>query len=598
MSHQVLARKWRPGRFEDLVGQPHVVRALANALSGDRLHHAYLFAGTRGVGKTTIARILARCLNCESGVTPTPCGECRSCVEIAEGRHLDLIEVDAASRTRVDDTRELLDNVSYAPTAGRFKVYLIDEVHMLSEKSFNALLKTLEEPPDHVKFLLATTDPQKLPVTVLSRCLQFNLKPMPPALIAEHLTRILEAEGLQAEPGALLRLGEAAEGSMRDALSLTDQAIAYGGDRLTEADACDMLGLLPRTRLTGLLDAVFAGDGPGLMRGLQELKELGPDWARLLDELAGLAHRVAVEQVVRGDGVDTDEDAARLWARETAARVDPESVQLTYQILIHGARDLPWAPDAQMGVEMTLLRLLAFRPEAPGEGAVPNERPGGTLAAPRSGQGGDSAAARPDTTGARPTPPPVPESSRERVQEQVREPEPGPAIGPTAAQSPRDAEPATSPAPAAAAPSVVREPDSGAFDWYRFTEGLPTGTVRELARHGELKKLDDEGVVIALAPGTLYTERTRVRLKEALEERLGHSVRLEIVDQTQPSEATPAARLAADAAERQASAETMMREDPVVQALGEAFGAELGTVRIREDCGGDSPSGEAPPAAH
>lgn len=228
MSHQVLARKWRPGRFEDLVGQPHVVRALANALSGDRLHHAYLFAGTRGVGKTTIARILARCLNCETGVTPTPCGECRSCVEIAEGRHLDLIEVDAASRTRVDDTRELLDNVSYAPTAGRFKVYLIDEVHMLSEKSFNALLKTLEEPPDHVKFLLATTDPQKLPVTVLSRCLQFNLKPMPPALIAEHLTRILEAEGLQAEPGALLRLGEAAEGSMRDALSLTDQAIAYG----------------------------------------------------------------------------------------------------------------------------------------------------------------------------------------------------------------------------------------------------------------------------------------------------------------------------------------------------------------------------------
>ncbi|WP_019592426.1 DNA polymerase III subunit gamma/tau [Thioalkalivibrio sp. ALRh] len=579
MSHQVLARKWRPGRFEDLVGQPHVVRALANALSGDRLHHAYLFAGTRGVGKTTIARILARCLNCETGVTPTPCGECRSCVEIAEGRHLDLIEVDAASRTRVDDTRELLDNVSYAPTAGRFKVYLIDEVHMLSEKSFNALLKTLEEPPDHVKFLLATTDPQKLPVTVLSRCLQFNLKPMPPALIAEHLTRILEAEGLQAEPGALLRLGEAAEGSMRDALSLTDQAIAYGGDRLTESDACDMLGLLPRTRLTGLLDAAFSGDGPGLMQGLQELTGLGPDWSRLLDELAALVHRVAVEQLVRSAAGADGDDAAERWARETAARVDPETLQLTYQILIHGARDLPWAPDAQMGVEMTLLRLLAFRPEGPGEGAVPVERQGGAPAAPQAGPSAGSAPARPDTT-ARSAPPPIPEPPRERVQERVREPDPGPDTGPAeSAPPPRDAKPVMPP-----------EPDSGPFDWHRFAEGLPTGTVRELALHGELQQLDDESVVIAVAPGTLYTDRTRTRLKEALEKRLGHSVRLEIVDQTQPSQATPAARLAADAAERQASAETAMREDPVVQALGEAFGAELGAVRIREDRAGDEPS--------
>lgn len=598
MSHQVLARKWRPGRFEDLVGQPHVVRALANALSGDRLHHAYLFAGTRGVGKTTIARILARCLNCETGVTPTPCGECRSCIEIAEGRHLDLIEVDAASRTRVDDTRELLDNVSYAPTVGRFKVYLIDEVHMLSEKSFNALLKTLEEPPDHVKFLLATTDPQKLPVTVLSRCLQFNLKPMPPALIAEHLTRILEAEGLQAEPGALLRLGEAAEGSMRDALSLTDQAIAYGGDRLTEADACDMLGLLPRTRLTGLLDAVFAGDGPGLMQGLQELKGLGPDWSRLLDELAALVHRVAVEQLVHGEGGTEDDDAAERWARETAARVDPETLQLTYQILIHGARDLPWAPDAQMGVEMTLLRLLAFRPEGPGEGAAPTERQSGAPYTPR-GPSAEPAMARPDTTAAQPVSSRAPETPRERAQEQVREPDPGREGGPAAsARPPGPADPALSPTPPAAAPSATAEPDTGPFDWYRFTEGLPTGTVRELARHGELKKLDDESAVIALAPGTLYTERTRVRLKEALEERLGHSVRLEIVDQSQPSQATPAARLAADAAERQASAETTMREDPVVQALGEAFGAELGTVRIREDRAGETSSGGTPPAAH
>ncbi|MGM0553760.1 MAG: DNA polymerase III subunit gamma/tau, partial [Pseudomonadota bacterium] len=377
MSHQVLARKWRPGRFEELIGQPHVVRALANALTGDRLHHAYLFAGTRGVGKTTVARILARCLNCETGVTATPCGECRSCVEIAEGRHLDLIEVDAASRTRVDDTRELLDNVSYAPTTGRFKVYLIDEVHMLSEKSFNALLKTLEEPPAHVKFLLATTDPQKLPVTVLSRCLQFNLKPMPPAMIAEHLGRVLTAEQIEAEPGALLRLGEAAEGSMRDALSLTDQAIAYGGERLTEAEACDMLGLLPRTRLTGLLDAALEGDGPGLVTGLAELDTLGPDWSRLLDELAALLHRVAVQQVIgeaAGDG-----EAIEAWVRDAAARVDAEHLQLAYQILVHGARDLPYAPDPRMGVEMILLRLLAFRPEAPPSGS---EVTGGEARAP------------------------------------------------------------------------------------------------------------------------------------------------------------------------------------------------------------------------
>ncbi|WP_024326305.1 DNA polymerase III subunit gamma/tau [Thioalkalivibrio sp. AKL19] len=593
MSHQVLARKWRPSRFEDLVGQPHVVRALANALSGDRLHHAYLFAGTRGVGKTTIARILARCLNCETGVTATPCGECRSCVEIAEGRHLDLIEVDAASRTRVDDTRELLDNVSYAPTTGRFKVYLIDEVHMLSEKSFNALLKTLEEPPEHVKFLLATTDPQKLPVTVLSRCLQFNLKPMPPAMIAEHLTRILAAEGVEAEPGALLRLGEAAEGSMRDALSLTDQAIAYGGDHLSESDACDMLGLLPRTRLAGLLDAVFTGDGPGLLAGLAELETLGPDWSRLLDELAALVHQVAVQQVagsVPGAG-----EEALVWAHEAADRVDPETIQLAYQILIHGVRDLPYAPDARMGVEMTLLRLLAFRPEPTPDGAGSTSddtvrRPSAPAAArPANTAAGGASAVSP---AAAPEPPPqptdrsgeVPSRPRDEVNEPPPAPEP-PAADPRAAES---APPESSPQPAAAtasgmpgpaAPSVAAD---GMFDWHRFAEGLPMGTVRELALHAELRKHDAERVVIAVAPGTLCTDRAKTRLKEALEKALGHALRLEIVNQSEPSEATPAARLAAASAERQASAETTMREDPVVQALGQEFGAELGAVRIRE----------------
>ncbi|WP_038051328.1 DNA polymerase III subunit gamma/tau [Thioalkalivibrio sp. ALJ1] len=578
MSHQVLARKWRPSRFEDLVGQPHVVRALANALSGDRLHHAYLFAGTRGVGKTTIARILARCLNCETGVTATPCGECRSCIEIAEGRHLDLIEVDAASRTRVDDTRELLDNVSYAPTTGRFKVYLIDEVHMLSEKSFNALLKTLEEPPEHVKFLLATTDPQKLPVTVLSRCLQFNLKPMPPAMIAEHLTQILAAEGVEAEPGALLRLGEAAEGSMRDALSLTDQAIAYGGDRLSESDACDMLGLLPRTRLAGLLDAVFAGDGSSLLAGLAELDTLGPDWSRLLDELAALAHQVAVQQVAGAPPAAGEE--AQVWAHEAAGRVDPETIQLAYQILIHGVRDLPYAPDARMGVEMTLLRLLAFRPEpapAAGEGGHQTGRDPAAAGRAASSPSHAASSAAPSNEAAAPPP-----------REQVREPEPetSPSKPRPNATRPEDG------AQAQAAPvaPVAKAPDApapemaadGMFDWHRFAEALPMGTVRELALHAELRKHDNERVVIAVAPGTLCTDRAKTRLKDALEKALGQSLRLEIVSQSEPLDTTPAARLAAASAERQASAETTMREDPVVQALGQEFGAELGTVRIRD----------------
>ncbi|WP_018872659.1 DNA polymerase III subunit gamma/tau [Thioalkalivibrio sp. ALJ16] len=595
MSHQVLARKWRPARFEDLVGQPHVVRALSNALSGDRLHHAYLFSGTRGVGKTTLARILARCLNCETGVTPTPCGECRSCVEIAEGRHLDLIEVDAASRTRVDDTRELLDNVSYAPTTGRFKVYLIDEVHMLSEKSFNALLKTLEEPPDHVKFLLATTDPQKLPVTVLSRCLQFNLKPMPPAMIAEHLARVLAAEGVEAEPGALLRLGEAAEGSMRDALSLTDQAIAYGGERLSEADACDMLGLLPRTRLAGLLDAVFAGDGPGLLQGLAELDALGPDWSRLLDELAALVHQVAVRQVAGGEPEAGEE--AEAWAHAVAGRVDPETVQLAYQILVHGVRDLPYAPDARMGVEMTLLRLLAFRPEPP-PAAGETARPAPVKTDAARGPGSAPAAPRPQApASANPAPPAAP----------ARAPKTSPSAGP-------EPDPVADPAPAAAAPTAVREPGAeppaavehapapaaaplapgAAFDWNRFALGLPAGTVRELAKHAELLQHDAERVVLALAQGTPCTDRAKTRLKEALEQALGHSLRLEIVDRSGPSDTTPAAQLAAASARRQAGAEASMREDPVVQALGQEFGAELGAVRIREDRAGDTVDGDAP----
>ena len=616
MSHQVLARKWRPARFEDLVGQPHVVRALTNALSGERLHHAYLFAGTRGVGKTTVARILARCFNCETGITAEPCGECRSCVEIAEGRHLDLIEVDAASRTRVDDTRELLDNVSYAPTTGRFKVYLIDEVHMLSEKSFNALLKTLEEPPEHVKFLLATTDPQKLPVTVLSRCLQFNLKPMPAPLIAEYLTGVLEAENVQAEPGALLRLAEAAEGSMRDALSLTDQAIAFGGDGLSEAATCDMLGLLPRTRLTGLLDAVFAGDGAALVHGLAELDTLGPDWSRLLDELAALLHRVAVLQVA-GEMADHGE-AGLDWAREAAGREDPETIQLAYQILVHGVRDLPYAPEPRMGVEMTLLRLLAFRPDgAPepvsgtastgtaGDGAA--GRPANAANIARRGPAAQAApASRAAPVADAPEPdrasPPSTHGADAGETGAVREPPPAsdsvPPENPGGPDAADAARPAPDPAPAVqprreAKAGPVSE---GEFDWHAFAASLPAGTARELALQAEFRALDAERLTIAVPADyrMMCTDRARERLSRALEEHLGRGVRLEIVDRTEAGGDTPAARLAADAEARQAEAESAMRQDPVVQALNERFGAELGPVRLRDD---DSTPNQEPGAA-
>src|SRR5271154_5592111 len=362
MSYVVLARKWRPKRFADMVGQEHVLRALTNALSSGRVHHAFLFAGTRGVGKTTVARILAKCLNCDCGVSATPCGECASCREIDAGRSVDLIEVDAASRTRVDDTRELLDNVQYAPTRSRYKIYLIDEVHMLSAHSFNALLKTLEEPPPHVKFLLATTDPQKLPVTVLSRCLQFNLKRLPAALIGARLKFIAEAENLQFEPAAVALLARAAEGSMRDALSLLDQLIAFGGGALNEANTRAMLGTIDRGHVGRLIDALARADGPGLLAEVRELDLDAPDYDRALVELAAFLQRVAIVQIVPEAALQDEEFDADSLTR-LAQAISPEDVQLYYQIALGGRRDLAMAPEPRAGFEMTLLRMLAFRPD-------------------------------------------------------------------------------------------------------------------------------------------------------------------------------------------------------------------------------------------
>jgi len=363
MSYQVLARKWRPRDFGSLVGQEHVVRALRHALEHKRLHHAYLFTGTRGVGKTTLARILAKCLNCETGITPQPCNKCSACVEIDAGRFVDLLEVDAATNTKVDEMRQLLETAQYAPTRGRFKVYVIDEVHQLSGHAFNAMLKTLEEPPEHMKFILATTDPQKIPVTVLSRCLQFNLKQMPREAIVGHLAGVLDKENIQYEPEALSLLARAAAGSMRDALSLLDQAIAHGGGKVSAAAVGDMLGAIDQSHLVRLLEALAAGDAAGAVKVADEMQARSLSFDTALADLASLLLQVALAQSLAGSV-----DDAR--ARELATRIDPESVQLYYQIALQGREDLPLAPDEHAGFVMTVLRMLAFRPEGAVKGVA------------------------------------------------------------------------------------------------------------------------------------------------------------------------------------------------------------------------------------
>ncbi len=358
MSYQVLARKWRPHKFEDMVGQRHVLQALTNALESDRLHHAYLFTGTRGVGKTTIARIFAKSLNCEKGVTATPCGECSSCIEVDEGRFVDLIEVDAASRTGVDDTRDLLDNVQYAPTRGRYKVYLIDEVHMFSKSSFNALLKTLEEPPPHIKFLLATTDPKKIPPTILSRCLQFNLKRITPDQIEQQLKHILNEEKINSDDRSLEMIAFAADGSLRDALSLLDQAISFGGGELKADDVAGMLGTIDKDQVLGLLELLATKDAAAVLEKTEQLDELGPDYQVILTELLIQLQAVAVRQLVP-DARKEHRDHDRLV--KLAKALTLEECQLYYQIALIGQRDLPFHPEPQSGFEMILLRMLAFQ---------------------------------------------------------------------------------------------------------------------------------------------------------------------------------------------------------------------------------------------
>ncbi|WP_122446680.1 DNA polymerase III subunit gamma/tau [Pseudomonas viridiflava] len=442
MSYQVLARKWRPRSFREMVGQTHVLKALINALDSQRLHHAYLFTGTRGVGKTTIARIIAKCLNCETGITSTPCGVCSVCKEIDEGRFVDLIEIDAASRTKVEDTRELLDNVQYAPSRGRFKVYLIDEVHMLSSHSFNALLKTLEEPPPYVKFILATTDPQKLPATILSRCLQFSLKNMTPERVVEHLTHVLGVENVPFEDDALWLLGRAADGSMRDAMSLTDQAIAFGEGKVMATDVRAMLGTLDHGQVFDVLTALLEGDARGVLEAVRHLAEQGPDWNGVLSEILNVLHRVAIAQALP-EGVDNGHgDRDRVLA--LAQALPAEDVQFYYQMGLIGRRDLPLAPDPRGGFEMVLLRMLAFRPADSENAPRQPLKPVGISQATADSQ---RAVADATPVASVPSQPPVMAAPDPAFEATVPAPEPAPVKAAPVEPEPEQAQPAP-PAPA------------------------------------------------------------------------------------------------------------------------------------------------------
>jgi len=537
MSYVVLARKWRPKRFSEMVGQEHVLRALGNALDSGKVHHAFLFTGTRGVGKTTIARILAKSLNCETnGVSSNPCGTCAACREIDEGRFVDLIEVDAASRTKVDDTREMLDNVQYAPTRGRYKVYLIDEVHMLSTHSFNALLKTLEEPPPHVKFLLATTDPQKLPITVLSRCLQFSLKRLPAALIAERLKFIAAAEELSLEPAAAALLARAAEGSMRDALSLLDQLIAFGGGAASEANARAMLGTIDRGHVGRLVEAVARGDGAALLAEVQALDRDAPDYDRALVELAALLQRVAIVQIVPAAALQDEEFDSTLLT-QLAQAISPEDAQLYYQIALGGRRDLAMAPDPRVGFEMTLLRMLAFRPDGAPQANVVNRTPALTRT---------SAAA-------------VPQKAPAAAE--MRAPAVAPAAGVVAgAVAAIDADNWPAVVDAAGLTAMARQLALNCVP-ISFAHGLLTLSLDQAAADRRTRVIED-------------------KLVQALSKYLGREIR--VAFEASPSGLNSPAKLRVLAEqEKVARAAAAFESDPAVKGLRERFGADVDTASVK-----------------
>ncbi len=538
-----------------MVGQEHVVRALSNALDNDRLHHAYLFTGTRGVGKTTLARILSKSLNCETGVSATPCGECSVCREVDEGRFVDLLEVDAASKTGVDDTRELLENVPYAPVRGRYKVYLIDEVHMFSGHSFNALLKTLEEPPPHVKFLLATTDPQKVPVTVLSRCLQFNLKRLPVEQIEGQFKHILDAEKVDYEAPALAVLARAADGSMRDGLSLLDQAIAFGGGAVKGDEVRAMLGVVATERLPGMVDAVYRGDAQGVMAEIEAVAEHAPDFSGLLRELLTVLHRIAVLQQVPSAAQAGWGDTERL--RTLAESIPPEDVQLYYQIALVGQRDLPLAPDARSGFEMVLLRMLAFRPDAAGVGA---DGAAGARAQPANSPTRQPRAAPPASAPAAATASVAP-GVTEKPSEQVAE------------------------KPSQAAPRAKVSLDAGDMaDWHGFVLKLGLkGMAAQLANNCAFDRLDGKQLCLRVdnAGAGMIGSLAERRLQEAVESAVGQPIVLQLEVGDLPTE-TPAQRDAREKDARQKATEADISADPLVLGMQDTFDAEIVPDSVRQ----------------
>ena len=598
MSYQLLARKWRPANFKQMVGQEHVLQALGNALDSNRLHHAYLFSGTRGVGKTTIARIFAKSLNCEQGISSEPCGECSSCSEVDQGRSVDLIEIDAASRTGVDDMRELLDNVQYAPTRSRFKIYLIDEVHMLSKHSFNALLKTLEEPPPHIKFLLATTDPQKVPVTVLSRCLQFNLKRMSKAQILSQLLYLTGQEEIAADESALVQLASAADGSMRDALSLLDQAIGYGAGQVREDTVESMLGSISLDYLVRLLDALSGQQATALINEARQIIDHNPDYQRVCAEMISLMQQIALYQ--RDPKLIVDDEPGAELLQKYSECWSPEEIQLYYQVMLQGRQDLLICPDEAAGFEMLMLRLIAFSPQ-PAVGDIPREvkkKPelmGAVAACDTEIHSSEVMPATREAT--------APELTV--LQSVAREFTESEAAEFNAAESPQAESPqAESPqaeSPQAESPQAeqnVAKPDTAdpeeagagygseaeaVLDWSMLAYRLGlTGIAQELVANSQLRSHADNQIVLQM-PGELYelvNDLNRAEILQALQQKLGVSLRLELTASHGLTGVTPLQAKQQREHDERVSAIAAIRDDEMVKKLQHVFDAELDEASV------------------